>query len=922
MKKITQVGSLLLLSLLTAGTAKAQLNTNPDKFLGNITTRGSANGGGIEFRTLWNQLTPENETKWSSVQGSGPNSWNWGGATNAYNYCKQNNLLFKFHCLAWGSQYPSWIEGLTPEERYKAIVKWMDECKKKFPDLKVIDVVNEAVEGHQKGTYLFEEALGGKGATGWDWIINAFKLAHERWPDAILIYNDFNTFQWQRSQFIQLVKTLRDNGAPIDAYGCQSHDCTGYGISSFRQAMDEIQNNLKMPMYSTEYDIGTGDDNLQLTNYSEQIPYMWEKDYCAGITLWGFIYGATWTTDGNSGIIRNGQDRPAMKWLREYMKTDKAKNAKSPFPGMIKEADLYIAPPINGIMMGEESEIPLNAKLRTKKIERIDFYAGNQLYQTITEAPWVARYTPGKLGTIDLKAVMVADDGTEFVRYGAVKVLEGRRPIINMSIPGIIQAENFDIGVEGVTFHDSDMSNTGNNTTYRSSKNDKNGSGVDISSGNSGQVVSDTRDGEWMDYTVNVKEDGYYSIDLTATSGVEDAAFSLSFVDDGVDTPLTESLQIPCYKKNAWSTYRAYYYRIPGMLTAGKHNLRLKIEKGGAYIDKIQFKKIDINDDIAISVKPVEEKAYVNDTVNFKIDVTGADLSLVTLYINSYKEKSFNDAPYEYAKKFTADGNYLIQAFATDAAGLVSPLAEYNLKVEKKRIPHKGIVEIPGEVEAENFDEMGEGWSFHDSDANDQGAAKYRSDNEGVDIIKANGGYALGYTAANEWVDYTVDIKQAGIYNYYLVINTGSTTGKYQMFILDEDGKEQKLTGALNVPNNRSWVTYPTPGGTSLRKTPWLPEGRHTIRFKFLASFDLDKLIFEYNQADTDAAPEAVGIEAIEAQPVATYTVYALDGAQVTTFRASADENLSNKVLQATGKRGTYVVKNNATGESKTIIVQ
>ena len=109
-------------------------------------------------------------------------------------------------------------------------------------------------------------------------------------------------------------------------------------FDAFKSAMVEIQNALKMPMYSTEYDIGTSDDNLQLQRYKEQIPYMFEADYCAGITLWGYIYGHTWTTDGNSGIIRDGKDRPAMKWLREYMATDAPKNATSPFPGMKKEA--------------------------------------------------------------------------------------------------------------------------------------------------------------------------------------------------------------------------------------------------------------------------------------------------------------------------------------------------------------------------------------------------------------------------------------------------------------------------------------------------------------------------------------------------------------------------------------------------------
>ena len=62
------------------------------------------------------------------------------------------------------------------------------------------------------------------------------------------------------------------------------------------------------------------------------------------------MYGNTWIDDKNtgekgiSGIIKNKKERSALTWLREYMQTDAAKNAKSPFPGMKKEASVYVRP--------------------------------------------------------------------------------------------------------------------------------------------------------------------------------------------------------------------------------------------------------------------------------------------------------------------------------------------------------------------------------------------------------------------------------------------------------------------------------------------------------------------------------------------------------------------------------------------------
>ena len=57
--------------------AVAQLSSNPDKFLGNITTRYNVDYGNEKFYTLWNQITCENESKWGSIEGSRRGSFNW-----------------------------------------------------------------------------------------------------------------------------------------------------------------------------------------------------------------------------------------------------------------------------------------------------------------------------------------------------------------------------------------------------------------------------------------------------------------------------------------------------------------------------------------------------------------------------------------------------------------------------------------------------------------------------------------------------------------------------------------------------------------------------------------------------------------------------------------------------------------------------
>ncbi len=832
-------GYLLASSLVVMGLvsmdASAQLSSNPDKFLGNITTSYNVDYGNEKYYTLWNQITCENESKWSSIEGSRRGSFNFDGSDRAYNYARQHGFPFKFHCLIWGAQYPGWMDNLSTSEQYKAIVEWMDALKKHYPNMEMIDVVNEAVAGHQPAPY--KAALGGDGRTGYDWIIKAFEMAHERWPDAILIYNDYNTFQWQRSQFIDLVRTLRDAGAPIDAYGCQSHDLTDMNVNDFKSAMREIQTALKIPMYSTEYDIGTSDDNLQLQRYKEQIPYMWESDYCAGITLWGYIYGRTWTTDGNSGIIRDGKDRPAMAWLREYMKSDAAKNAKSPFPGMKKEASVYVKPAALSVTFNEPVPITVNARLRTKTIDHIDLYVNNKLVTTMTEAPYVTEYTPTTMGKFNLKAVVTATDGTTYERLSGFTAYKPRSPYKGtIDLPGTIQAEDFDSGAEGMSFHDSDSDSQGG-TSYR-----RDIGGVDIVTGNGGYAIGYTVTGEWLEYTVNVKEAGIYSYDATVSSGATNSSISLSLSEENGFTELTPTLPVPCVRENNWDTYRTIHGRLLVPLEEGTHIIRLNITGGNCNIDKIEFKHVDVDEDmkIAISADPAPSTINTNTTIKVDASSPNSNITEVKLYLDNILQRTLGAEPYEYTYRPTAKGTYRFTAEAFDAEGHASKIASYNLVVNNKRTAHKGMIDVPGIFEAEDFDRGGEGFTFHDQDAKDEENNKYRTDNEGVDIVKSGSGYVIGYTAVGEWLEYSINVTEAGRYSYEATVSSGVTGSGFTIGLVE--GGNVTTLARVSVPQtgNSNWDTYRVVKGTLSRE---LEAGEHILRISITgANCNIDKL--------------------------------------------------------------------------------
>ena len=839
---------LTLLGLsLPAVKASAQLSSNTDKFLGNITTRYNVDAGGgvAPFYQLWNQITCENESKWGSMEGT-RNSYNW-GCDRAFNYAKQHGFTYKFHALVWGAQYPGWLDALPVNDRYNAVVKWFNAVKNKYATLPLIDVVNEAVGMHQQGNPMIKATLGGGGKTGYDWLIKAFEMAHERWPDAILIYNDYNTFQWDTDNFIDLVRTLRDAGAPIDAYGCQSHDLTDCDFNKFKTAETKIQNALKMPMYSTEYDIGTADDNLQLQRYKEQIPYMWEKDYCAGITLWGYIYGATWTTDGNSGLFKNGNERPAMTWLREYMQSDTAKTAKSPFPGMKKEASIYVRPAALKVAKGDVLPIKVRARLATKTIEKVDLYVGAgltnmDLIASMTEDPYITEYQTASNATSGwkyLKAVVTATDGSTYERlsrFNVLSVTTKREPYNEApaELPGTIVVGEYDKGASGVAY---------NNATRT--------------------TTSATRDDAWMEYTVDVKEDGVYAFDAEVASTKSGGMFHLAEYSFDNLAYLSEFVEVPVTGSN--SDFQQLHCVMTEPLTAGRHVICLNIDKGGFYIKSLTFRRYEQDKNITVTVNSVRPTTItVGDTATISIAArcTTSTIADVKVYANNLHIGTLTESPYTMEWVPKERGTYTITAIATNAEGKENVSAKKTLKVNGQRTPYSGVaIALPGTIQAENFDRGGEGMTFHDTDDNREGdAASYRTDG-GIDIVKGNNGYAIGYTAANEWMEYTVDVKEPGEYSYDAYASSGTTGSGFSIGLVN--GSSVTSLAKINVSQtgNNDWGTYQVFSGKLSRH---LNAGKQILRVTITgANCNIDKIVFKCTLSDgiDDVEQPAVNVK-------------------------------------------------------------
>jgi len=279
---------------------------NKGRFVGNITTLGRVRS---DFTQYWDQITPENEGKWGSVEYA-RDVYNWSGLDAVYNYAKQHNIPFKQHTLIWGSQYPQWIDSLSPSEQAAEIEEWIRDFCHRYPDVDMIDVVNEATPGHAPANYA-------RRAFGDNWIIRSFQLARQYCPNATLVLNDYNVLSWNTDEFIAMATPVVSAGV-VDALGLQAHGLADWSVSDIERKLNQVAG-LGLPLYISEYDIAKNNDQDQLRVMQSQFPLFYNHESVAGITLWGYVVGNTWV-EGSGLIYSDGRPRPAMTWLMNYLK--------------------------------------------------------------------------------------------------------------------------------------------------------------------------------------------------------------------------------------------------------------------------------------------------------------------------------------------------------------------------------------------------------------------------------------------------------------------------------------------------------------------------------------------------------------------------------------------------------------------------
>ena len=253
--------------------------------------------------------------------------------------------------------------------------------------------------------------------------------------------------------------------------------------------------------------------------------------------------------------------------------------------------------------------------------------------------------------------------------------------------------------------------------------------------------------------------------------------------------------------------------------------------------------------------------------------------------------------------KGSQDSTMAIKAWGFEGSGSTPPTPQtpYGDKA----------VTIPAKIEAENYDVPGTGrgdeaQSYSDNDSENQGDAEFRTD-LGVDIVLGGTGKAIGYTAAGEWLEYSIVVPEDGEYALKASASTGMENGA--SFCLLVDGKAVGDTVKVSQ-TGEDWSVYEEfdAGKATLTK------GEHIVRL-VITSDNVNVDWFSIGEVTTGINQ---GVK-LNASKVSQYDVFDLSGKKIASFTARNMAEASKMWRDGSVKgsekaRGVSLIRNRTTG--------
>jgi len=252
--------------------------------------------------TEFSQITAENAMKWDATEPS-QGQFTFSGADAIVAFATQNNQQVHGHTLVWHSQTPGWVQSLGATAMRSAMQNHITQVAGRYADNPAVvswDVVNEVFDdnGNMRTSFWYN-------TLGQSYIADAFRAARAADPDARLCINDYNVegINAKSTAMYELVRSLRQQGVPVDCVGFQGHLAIQYGFPGQLQQNLQRFADLGVQVRITELDIrlqtprSSAKDATQATYYRDVVAACLAVTACAGITIWGFTDKYSWVPE-------------------------------------------------------------------------------------------------------------------------------------------------------------------------------------------------------------------------------------------------------------------------------------------------------------------------------------------------------------------------------------------------------------------------------------------------------------------------------------------------------------------------------------------------------------------------------------------------------------------------------------------------
>ena len=190
------------------------------------------------IKKQFNSVTAENAWKPGEIHPK-EGVWNFGLADSIANFCRENGIKMRGHCLCWHSQFADWMftdkkgKPVKKEVFYERLREHIHTVVNRYKDVVYAwDVVNEAIADDNLMFRSFRPGVKPSPyrqsrhfeLCGDEFIAKAFEFAREADPTGVLIYNDYSTVDpGKRERIYEMVKKMKEAGVPIDGIGMQGH---------------------------------------------------------------------------------------------------------------------------------------------------------------------------------------------------------------------------------------------------------------------------------------------------------------------------------------------------------------------------------------------------------------------------------------------------------------------------------------------------------------------------------------------------------------------------------------------------------------------------------------------------------------------------------------------------------------------------